>query len=112
MLYCVVLCDNRTKHNITHHVGLPLAPTHTVPYIWLCLVVRHHVMLFDVPFEAQLYGSQAEAYLCLGDLQSAAGCYQQARRLQPSGGSCHHTRLALIYHLQVVHTHTHTHTHT
>ena len=82
-----------------------------MPYIWLCLVVRHHIMLFDVPFEAQLYGSQAEAYLCLGDLQSAAGCYQQARRLQPSGGSCHHTRLALIYHLQVVHTHTHTHTH-
>ncbi|XP_059921996.1 tetratricopeptide repeat protein 16 [Gadus macrocephalus] len=52
------------------------------------------------PNQAQLYGSQGEAYLCLGDFQSAAGCYQQASRLEPPGGSFYHTRLALIYHLQ------------
>ncbi|CAL8344393.1 unnamed protein product [Lota lota] len=52
------------------------------------------------PNQAHLFGSQGEAYLYLGDFQSAAGCYQQASRLEPSGGSFHHTRLALIYHLQ------------
>ncbi|KAK0156497.1 Tetratricopeptide repeat protein 16 [Merluccius polli] len=50
--------------------------------------------------QAQLYGSLGEAYLYLGDFQSAAGSYQQACRLEPSEGNFLHTRLALIYHLQ------------
>ncbi|KAG7264157.1 hypothetical protein CRUP_001668 [Coryphaenoides rupestris] len=52
------------------------------------------------PNQAQLYGSQGEAYLYLGDFQSAADSYQQACRLEPSGGSFLHSRLGLIYHLQ------------
>ncbi|KAJ3603676.1 hypothetical protein NHX12_028420 [Muraenolepis orangiensis] len=52
------------------------------------------------PNQAQLYSSQGEAYLILGDFQSAAGSYQQACRLESSGGSILHTRLSLIYHLQ------------